>query len=1214
MGIKKWIAKQGQKIADTTSKLSALSPKDIDDINQLRDKYFNRLTDLRENVANTALTEALLAAGSVEIFSAYLPQIKELYVPINSEKTIGENSPVSSIRYFNITKWVTDKKENSLEKMVNVYSVLSDENCNIALIFMRKVDRCEVYIAVADNADNEKNNSTICSYIQRIQDAIRGNFPGSKFGSACSGSPISVSEESTVAAVTNIPTESSEKFISQTIEKLLDGTVPSDSSKEYTIILLATPVRDIEERKLRLSELYSGFASYASWQTSYTYTETKAHGSSANFGVNAGVSAGIQNGQNNAVSQSEGNSDQESQQTGTNEGVSSGTNVQHTEGQTTNNTKAYNCTQSDGAQYNQGSNHTETHGDNSSTTSGSNETATLSGGAGISVCGIGANVGIANSTGNYSGSSFGTSSSYSDGTSVTFGNSHSLSEGTSVSTGQSQSLSESVGKSITNQITRSIINSLGRTVTKTVSNTAGLFNSVNFGGNFGANFARSSSVTATIGKNETIMQTFTNHSVKHALELIDEQMKRYEECTAIGMWDFAAYIISDDPNVANNVSHTYLSLTEGEKSYMSRPAVNIWRGDIGTESPESQKASEICKYLAILRHPVFGIDRQILERYADYSVYPPIVTATTTLSGKELALSLNFPQKSISGLPVIECAEFGRNVSSYDETKNDGKKLEIGNIYHMHHEEKQKVELSAKSLASHTFITGSTGSGKSNTVYTILDEAMRNDCKFMVIEPAKGEYKHVLGLRPDVSVYGTNPNITPLLKLDPFSFPADIHVLEHMDRLVEIFNVCWPMYAAMPAVLKNAIERSYEDCGWELSASRNEYDNRLFPTFADVVRNVRKIIDSSEYDSENKGAYKGSLITRLESLSNGINGMIFNSNQISDSKLFDQNVIVDLSRVGSTETKSLLMGILILKLQEYRMTSSKINADLNHITVLEEAHNILKRTSTEQNPEIGNLAGKSVEMLSNAIAEMRTYGEGFIIADQAPGLLDMSVIRNTNTKIIMRLPENEDRETAGKAAGMNEEQIAELAKLPCGVAAVYQNEWIQPVLCKVKKFSAPDAHYSMPASANEAQNAVMFARMRIASFLGAERPPEFKLKELDNAGLTSSAKVMLLQSQHYGNKIGEGVRSSIVCSLFPELVRKLNTFYSGYNDVTGIEQITRQYFERYRQDYTEYLNNMTGRPLGRTLLDSCYSEMIGLIVQSWNIENHIHFDSKTQTM
>ena len=121
------------------------------------------------------------------------------------------------------------------------------------------------------------------------------------------------------------------------------------------------------------------------------------------------------------------------------------------------------------------------------------------------------------------------------------------------------------------------------------------------------------------------------------------------------------------------------------------------------------------------------------------------------------------------------------------------------------------------------------------------------------------------------------------------------------------------------------------------------------------------------------------------------------------------------------------------------MTSTKgINSELKHITVLEEAHNLLKRTSTEQATESSNLLGKSVEMLSNAIAEMRTYGEGFIIADQAPGLLDLAAIRNTNTKIIMRLPDQADRELVGYSANLNDEQIAELAKLPRGVAAVYQ--------------------------------------------------------------------------------------------------------------------------------------------------------------------------------
>ena len=152
-----------------------------------------------------------------------------------------------------------------------------------------------------------------------------------------------------------------------------------------------------------------------------------------------------------------------------------------------------------------------------------------------------------------------------------------------------------------------------------------------------------------------------------------------------------------------------------------------------------------------------------------------------------------------------------------------------------------------------------------------------------------------------------------MLKLNPFSFTKETHILEHLDRLIEIFNVCWPMYAAMPAVLKKAVEKSYIDCGWDLMKSVNEFGD-IYPTFADVAENIKEIIDSSEYDNENKGAYKGSLLTRIESLTNGINGLIFSQEELSNHQLFNSNVIVDLSRVGSSETKSLIMGILVLKL------------------------------------------------------------------------------------------------------------------------------------------------------------------------------------------------------------------------------------------------------------------------------------------------------------
>ena len=546
---------------------------------------------------------------------------------------------------------------------------------------------------------------------------------------------------------------------------------------------------------------------------------------------------------------------------------------------------------------------------------------------------------------------------------------------------------------------------------------------------------------------------------------------------------------------------------------MSQASVNLWRGDVSGEGA----AQTICEYLRDLRQPLFGLNPDITNNQPNVLPYPAVVTATTTLTGKELARSLNFPRKSVAGLPVFECASFGRNVATFDE-RPLGQGVRLGNIYHMHRAEPTPVLLDKDSLTSHVFVTGSTGSGKSNAVYRLLEGAVAQGVGFLVVEPAKGEYKDVFGCDEGVSVFGTNPEYAQLLKLNPFSFPKGMHVLEHLDRLIEIFNVCWPMYAAMPAVLKNAVEKAYEDCGWELAASRNSYGDGLYPCFADVAHNVREIIDSSEYDAENKGAYKGSLLTRISSLTTGINGMVFSSDEIDVGDLFDGRTIVDLSRVGSSETKSLLMGILVLKLQEHRMAQGMAhNSGLRHLTVLEEAHNLLKRTSTEQPAEGGNLLGKSVEMLSNAIAEMRTYGEGFVIADQAPGLLDASVIRNTNTKIVLRLPEGGDRELVGGAEALTDAQVAELARLPRGVAAVYQNDWIEAVLCKIDKAEHGEGRYEYCPPTGGVLERDTAAALEIASLLSKCEgiTDEVKLRDLrekmSGLGLGAARKAAVLE-------------------------------------------------------------------------------------------------------
>lgn len=1073
MSAKGFFSKAGGKVADGISRLSSLSPEQLQKVQQQRDEYLSQMPDPTDSSAEK-LTERLLAANSIEIYKSYLTQLKELYVPIEREFEYGTSFDTArNIRFFNITKWVTDKNENSIEKLINVYQVLSNDDCNISLVFHRTYESTHVYLAVT-NTQNADNNVDSENYKARLADAIRGNFPGSEWSDKvgigvlpCLRNDIPYS----VAIASNVPAEKSEKFISQTIEKLLDGIVPDKRAKEYIIILLATPVHDVDNRKLKLSEMYSGLAPYASWTTNFTYTEQNSAGSSATVGINIGASAGIQNGQNQATTNTNGVTDS----TGGTETDSTNNGVTDTTGQTVTDSTGESVTDSTGSSVTdttgtaETSSSTHTQGTNSSQTDTVGDSETLGGSAsvGLEVFGVEANCSKALQSSTASQIGTNASDAVTQGISDSVSKSISESAGKAIAKSTGTAISALTNQAVNSSVGHAVAKTLGRAVSNSLSRTAGAFRSVNFGANFGANFARSSTVTATIGKSEGITQSFVNYNIKHALELLESQMKRLELSTALGMWDFAAYVLSEDENTANNVAHSYIALTQGEESYMSQSAINLWRGDMGETSDD---AREICNYLRELRHPLFGLNPGIAQKDPTYNVYPPIVTATTGLSGKELAYSLNFPRKSVAGLPVIECAEFGRNIVSYDSSPTVKNELDIGKIFHMNHIEKTDVRLAKSSLASHTFITGSTGSGKSNTVYQLLNEALNQNVKFMVVEPAKGEYKHVFGTQDDVYVYGTNPAVSPLLRINPFSFPQGIHILEHLDRLVEIFNVCWPMYAAMPAVLKSAVEKSYADCGWNLTLSQNRYKEMLYPSFADVARNIREIIDSSEYDTENKGAYKGSLLTRLQSLTNGINGMIFTCDDISDRDLFDRNVIIDLSRVGSSETKSLIMGMLVLKLQEYRMAGAVgMNSELNHITVLEEAHNLLKRTSTEISSESANLMGKSVEMLANAIAEMRTYGEGFIIADQAPGLLDLSVIRNTNTKIIMRLPDRSDRELVGGAANLNDDQIVELAKLPCGVAAIYQNEWIQPVLCKVNKFETPQEMYSYSPDNEEPQ-------------------------------------------------------------------------------------------------------------------------------------------------
>ncbi len=579
---------------------------------------------------------------------------------------------------------------------------------------------------------------------------------------------------------------------------------------------------------------------------------------------------------------------------------------------------------------------------------------------------------------------------------------------------------------------------------------------------------------------------FTGRS-RHVQELcakLDWYLKWLNRCENQGMFNCSAYVVSASASINMLVASQYQAMIQGDADVGLPVSLNTWTRQNGVE--------QVREYLMHLMHPVFE------EKHVDGMFSPAML-----VSSGELSRQLALPRRSVVGISVMEYASFGQEVVRKSRLA-PGTVAQIGVISHMGKANpSQPVYLDIQSLAAHTFVAGTNGSGKSNMIFRLLEELMRSRIPFLVIEPAKGEYKNVFGAdaSQNVKVYGTNRRKTALMRLNPFWFNEDVDVREHIDKLIEVFNASWPMYAAMPAVLKAAVENAYRGCGWDLGRSVCRGGYRIFPTVKDVLGELGKKMDSTAFSQEVKGNYEGALSTRLESLCNGIYRDIFSGANLSDEELFEQNVIVDLSRVGSAETKAMIMGMLVIRLQEYRMKAEAMNLPLQHVTVLEEAHNLLRRTSAVQTEDGANLLGKSVEMIANSIAEMRSYGEGFIIADQSPGLLDISVIRNTNTKIILRLPEAGDRELAGTTMGLTPKQIYEISRLKTGVCAVYQKDWLEAVLCQIDRAAHSEQVYRHVPEEDTEQRRSRRLACRLLDLAAGE----------ENAGLSAADDGLLIE-------------------------------------------------------------------------------------------------------
>lgn len=477
-------------------------------------------------------------------------------------------------------------------------------------------------------------------------------------------------------------------------------------------------------------------------------------------------------------------------------------------------------------------------------------------------------------------------------------------------------------------------------------------------------------------------------------------------------------------------------------------------------------------------HAVYGITggigplangmRYTHQKYCkrDYPCY------STYLSSKELAILIEPPRKDTNGISVNDVVDFDVN---RDITGN----VSLGNIIDSGERSQSEYLISSGEFNRHCLTVGLTGGGKTNTLKNLLKTLSGNNMiPFMVIEPAKKEYWELYNLGfSDLQIYsvGSNESNAVPLCLNPFERVAvssgtekrSISIQTHIDFVYAAFKASFIMYTPMPYILERSIYEIYEDCGWDIKNDINRSGEDIYPTIEDLYYKIPQVVTDMGYDQRMRNDLIGSLGARINSLRLGSKGDTLNvAHSYPMERLFTENIVIELEDIGDDDVKAFMISLLLVNLLEYRRLQPDSQLELKHITLIEEAHRLLKNVQSGTG-ENADPRGAAVEFFCNMLAEMRSKGQGFIVADQIPSKLAPDLIKNTNLKIVHRTVDAEERLLIGGAMHMTEEQIESLASLQRGIAAVYSEGDFRPKLVKIPKVNTSVADGSAPLSRSE---------------------------------------------------------------------------------------------------------------------------------------------------
>ena len=534
------------------------------------------------------------------------------------------------------------------------------------------------------------------------------------------------------------------------------------------------------------------------------------------------------------------------------------------------------------------------------------------------------------------------------------------------------------------------------------------------------------------------------------LGLLQALQQEYLAARSVGLWSVNAYAAAGDAPAFKRLAAAVRACFGGEDSKPDPVRV--------IECPSLPDIASRCGQILTRAPKGPGL------------VQTPLAYQTLMHSGR-LAVMTHLPRHEMPGFIVRDQARF--DVAPHHDVAEAP--IELGQIIDRGQAVGDCYRITTDTLNKHALVVGVTGSGKTNTTFHLLRAAQRLGIPFLVIEPAKTEYRALLAdatIGPRLQIFTVGDETVSPYRVNPFEVESGVSIATHIDLLKATFNASFAMWAPLPQVLERCLHAVYQDRGWDTVRNRNRRlrdEDRAggavcaelaFPTLTELHHKIEEVVNRLGYEERVTSDIKAALAARMHSLRIGGKGaMLDTQRSVSLDRVLDRPTVIELEQIGDDEEKAFIMGLLLMRIYErHRAVGVAEGQGLAHLIVIEEAHRLLANvqqvTSTE---ESSNPRGKAVEAFVNMLSEVRAYGQGFIVAEQIPSKLALDVIKNTNLKVVHRTVAGDDRKILAETMNMPDKQSSMLATIDSGQAAVFAEGDDRPIMVKVPYAKLPPA-------------------------------------------------------------------------------------------------------------------------------------------------------------